>query len=76
MLIRDDLRGYVIDAFGDPDAVLIADETADIKKGRVCPLQRPVGQRRRVQLGTIRAASPTATRHTCVDRPQRTGRCA
>jgi SRSO17 transposase len=31
--IRDDLRDYVIDAFGDPDAVLIVDETADVKKG-------------------------------------------
>ena len=31
--VRDDLRDYVIDAFGDPDAVLIVDETADVKKG-------------------------------------------
>jgi len=31
--VRDDLRGYVIDAFADPDAVLIVDETGDVKKG-------------------------------------------
>ena len=31
--VRDDLRGYVIDAFGDPDAVLVVDETGDVKKG-------------------------------------------
>jgi SRSO17 transposase len=31
--VRDDLRGYVVDAFGDPGAVLVADETGDIKKG-------------------------------------------
>ncbi len=31
--IRDDLRQYVIEAFSDPDAVLVVDETGDIKKG-------------------------------------------
>jgi SRSO17 transposase len=31
--VRDDLRDYVIDAFGNPDAILILDETGDVKKG-------------------------------------------
>jgi SRSO17 transposase len=31
--VRDDLREYVIDAFGDPQAILVLDETGDIKKG-------------------------------------------
>jgi SRSO17 transposase len=31
--VRDDLRGYVVDAFGDQSAVLVVDETGDIKKG-------------------------------------------
>src|SRR5690348_2339992 len=31
--VRDDLRDYVIDAFADPDATLILDETGDVKKG-------------------------------------------
>lgn len=31
--VRDDLRGYVLDAFADPAAVLIVDETGDVKKG-------------------------------------------
>lgn len=31
--VRDDLRSYVVDAFGDPDAVLVVDETGDLKKG-------------------------------------------
>jgi len=31
--VRDDLRGYVLDAFADPDAVLVVDETGDLKKG-------------------------------------------
>ncbi|PWR08607.1 hypothetical protein DKT69_32605 [Micromonospora sicca] len=31
--VRDDVRGYVIDAFGDPGGVLILDDTGDLKKG-------------------------------------------
>jgi SRSO17 transposase len=31
--VRDDLRDYVIDAFSDPDAILVVDETGDVKKG-------------------------------------------
>ena len=31
--VRDDLRDYVTDAFADPDAVLVVDETGDLKKG-------------------------------------------
>ena len=30
--VRDDLRDYVIDAFGDPGAILVVDETGDVKK--------------------------------------------
>jgi SRSO17 transposase len=32
--VRDDLRGYVVDHLGDPEAVLVVDETGDLKKGR------------------------------------------
>ena len=39
--VRDDLRDYVIDAFGEPDAVLVIDETGDLKKG-----ERSVGVQR------------------------------
>jgi SRSO17 transposase len=31
--VCDDLRDYVIDAFGDPGAILVLDETGDVKKG-------------------------------------------
>jgi len=31
--VRDDLRDYVIGALGDPDGVLVVDETGDLKKG-------------------------------------------
>ena len=31
--VRDDLRGYVVDHLGDPSAILVVDETGDVKKG-------------------------------------------
>jgi SRSO17 transposase len=31
--VRDDVRGYAIDALGDPGGVLILDDTGDLKKG-------------------------------------------
>jgi SRSO17 transposase len=31
--VRDDVRGYVVDALGDPGGVLILDDTGDLKKG-------------------------------------------
>jgi SRSO17 transposase len=31
--VRDDLRAYVVDHFADPDAILVVDETGDVKKG-------------------------------------------
>ena len=51
--MRDDLRGFVLEHFTDPAAVMVADETGDLKKGtalvilspgvsRGCDLRRPV----------------------------------
>jgi SRSO17 transposase len=31
--VRDDLRGYVTEHLGDPGAVLVVDETGDLKEG-------------------------------------------
>jgi SRSO17 transposase len=31
--MRDDVRDYVVDELGDPDAVLVIDDTGDLKKG-------------------------------------------
>jgi SRSO17 transposase len=31
--IRDDVRSYVVEHLGDPGAVLVVDETGDVKKG-------------------------------------------
>lgn len=39
--VRDDLRGYVTEHLGDADAVLVVDETGDLKKGtRTVAVQR------------------------------------
>jgi SRSO17 transposase len=35
--VRDDVRGYVIEHLGDPGAVLVIDETGDVKKGTATP---------------------------------------
>jgi SRSO17 transposase len=39
--VRDDVRDYVIEHLGDPGAVLVVDETGDIKKGAMAGVQRP-----------------------------------
>jgi SRSO17 transposase len=31
--VRDDIRGYLVEHLGDPGAVLVVDETGDLKKG-------------------------------------------
>jgi SRSO17 transposase len=31
--VRDDLRDYPVERLGDPEAVLVVDETGDLKKG-------------------------------------------
>ena len=38
--VRDDVRGYVIEHLGDPGAVLVVDETGDVKKGTAPGVQR------------------------------------
>jgi hypothetical protein len=35
--VRDDLRGYVTEQLASADAVLVVDETGDVKKGRASP---------------------------------------
>src|SRR5207247_7622227 len=39
--VRDDVRDYVLEHLGDPEAVLVVDETGDVKKGtRTVGVQR------------------------------------
>jgi SRSO17 transposase len=46
--VRDDLRAYVVEHLGDPDAVLVLDETGFLKKGdKSAGRQTPVLRHRR-----------------------------
>ena len=70
--VRDDLRRYVIDQLGDADAVLVLDETGDVKKGtRTVGVQRQytgtAGRIENAQVAVYLAyAAPKG--HTLIDR--------
>jgi SRSO17 transposase len=70
--VRDDLRGYVIDAFGEPDAVLVVDETGDLKKGtRSVGVQRQyTGTAGRIENAQVAVFLTYAARrgHALIDR--------
>ncbi len=53
--VRDDLRAYVVEHLGDPDAVLVLDETGFLKKG-----DRSAGPGCSGSTAAPRAASRTA----------------
>ena len=67
--VRDDVRGYVIEHLGDPGAVLVIDETGDIKKGTATPgVQRQyTGTAGRIENAQVAAylgyAAPRARPH-------------
>jgi SRSO17 transposase len=57
-LVRDDVREYVVEHLGDPDGVLVVDETGFLKKGlRSAGVQRQysgtAGRRENCQIGTF-----------------------
>ena len=70
--VRDDLRCYVADHFGDPEAILVADETGDVKKGlHSVGVQRQytgtAGRIENAQVGVFLAYA-TARGHALIDR--------
>jgi hypothetical protein len=63
--VRDDLRCYMVDELGDPDAVLITDDTGDLQKGTFTVGSTPSTGRR--------AGSRTVRRRCSWPTPPRTG---
>src|SRR5436190_4928744 len=70
--VRDDIRGYVVEQLGDPDGVLIADDTGFLKKGtRSAGVQRQysgtAGRTENCQVGVFLAYA-TSSGRTLIDR--------
>jgi len=70
--VRDDVRDYVIEQLGDPDGVLIADDTGFLKKGtRSAGVQRQysgtAGRTENCQVGTFLAYA-SVHGHALIDR--------
>lgn len=70
--VRDDVRDYVIEHLGEPDGVLIVDETGFLKKGtRSAGVQRQysgtAGRTENCQIGTFLAYASQAG-HALIDR--------
>jgi SRSO17 transposase len=63
--VRDDLRDYVLDHLADPGAVLVVDETGDVKKGtHTVGVQRQytgtAGRIENAQVGSTSSTQPSA----------------
>jgi SRSO17 transposase len=70
--VRDDLRDYVTEALGDPEAVLVIDESGDLKKGtRTVGVQRQytgtAGRIENAQVGVYLVYASDAG-HAMIDR--------
>ena len=70
--VRDDVRGYVVEHLGDPDGVLIADDTGFLKKGtRSAGVQRQysgtAGRTENCQVGVFLAYA-SRYGHALIDR--------
>ena len=70
--VRDDVRGYVVDELGDAAAVLIIDDTGDLKKGRhsVGVQRQYTGTAGRIENAQVTVLLAYASRHgyTLIDR--------
>jgi len=77
--VRDDVRGYVVDELGDPGAVLILDDTGDLKKGSasVGTQRQYTGTAGRIENAQVAVFLAYASRHgyTLIDREVYLPRC-
>jgi SRSO17 transposase len=68
-VVRDDLRAYVVEHLGDPDGVLVVDETVFLKKGNhlsggATPILGHRREGRQLPAGCVPAATAAATHST------------
>jgi SRSO17 transposase len=77
--VREDVRGYVVDELGDPGAVLILDDTGDLKAGtHTVGVQRQyTGTAGRIENAQVAVFLAYASRHgyTLIDREVYLPRC-
>ncbi len=77
--VRDDVRGYVVDELGDPQAVLILDDTGDLRKGstNVGVQRQYTGTAGRIENSHVAVFLAYASRHryTLIDRKIYLPRC-
>ncbi len=70
--VRDDIRAFVVDHLGDKDAVLVVDETGDLKKGThsVGVQRQYTGTAGRIENSQVAVylAYATAAGHAAIDR--------
>ena len=71
-LVRDDLRALIVDRLGEPDGVLVVDETGDLKKGEhtvgvQCQYTGTAGRIENAQVGVFLAYAGRHG-HTLIDR--------
>src|SRR3954470_11281240 len=70
--VGEDLRAYVVDHLADPDAVLVIDETGDVKKGtHTVGVQRQyTGTAGRIENAqvAVNLTYPAARGHALIDR--------
>jgi SRSO17 transposase len=69
--VGDDLRAHVVEHLGDPDSVLVVDETEDLKEGTatVGVERQHTGTAGRVENVQSRLASPAPPPAVCIHRP-------
>jgi SRSO17 transposase len=53
--VRDDIRDYLVEHLGDPKAVLVVDETGDLKKGTTTVGVQRVNSSGRRNTSTVRS---------------------
>lgn len=73
--VRDDLCEYVVEEFGDDHAILVLDETGDLKRGAQCLVTNSEARRWRdagLNSSQLRSSLPPSSSASCPWRSRRT----